>query len=123
MADAGDEAMEVIRYFDQSHVDSATVSRKLRIFEDRITDLFVNGEVLCVDGHTRVAQAWLQTSHVYQVSGKVFSIGGPLAAASVTDKCMRRMRAWAMLAMEVIHAECTSFYAVTCGPHCTDTKV
>ena len=109
LADAGDDAMEIIRYFDQSHVDSATVSRKLRNFEDRITDLFFNGKIIGVDGHTRVVQDWLATSHVYQVNGEVLSIGGPLAVNSVVGKCMQRLRAWAVLAREVIHAEFPSF--------------
>jgi len=63
----------------------------------------MNEVVHSIAGHTQVAQAWLQTS-------QALAIGSPLALeGGVVKRCMNRMRSWAVLAREVIHAEFPAF--------------
>ena len=78
---------------------------KLRVYEGRVTVLFLNRKILDIDGHTRIAHNWLQTTHIYQVNGEVLSVGGALALGGVVDARVQRMRAWAKLAMKVIREE------------------
>ena len=69
LADAGDEASRIIRFFDGSSVDSATASGVLRDFQDSIVDLFCNEKIFTVRGHALCMLQWLETPHIFRSSG------------------------------------------------------
>lgn len=64
LADAGDEAVQLIRVFDKDEVDSAQANRAASTFLGNIVDLFVNEKVLTVSGHTKFILEWLSETHV-----------------------------------------------------------
>lgn len=64
LADAGDEAVQLIRVFDADEVDSAQANRAAATFVGNIVELFVNEKVLTVSGHTKFILEWLSETHV-----------------------------------------------------------
>ena len=114
LADAGDEAMTLIRFFDQSYVDPAVANAQVRTFMLRVTELFIQRKVLTVQGHTSYLLKWLKSAHMVPVHGQVRSVGGPNAASRATvDRCLARLQAWVVLAQEVLRAEYPEFEAVS----------
>ena len=81
LADAGDEAMVLIRFFDQSTVDSAQAGGEISSFLARIYALFTESETVWTTlGHTDVIMKWLQMQHVISLStSEVLTVGGPCA--------------------------------------------
>ena len=115
LADASCEMLTLIRFFDESEVDSALIASTIKRCLNRLDTLFGEEEVWRVEGHTKLAVEFLQTTTVFIVNGEVRQLGGPLAlSADIRKRCIKRMRAWSLLVREVMHAEHPAFEVVSC---------
>ena len=111
MADACDQTMIITRLMDTEHVDAAVLNREVRSYLATIELLFGPEEkCLTVFGYTKAMLDTLSRPLVYNVKGKVHSLGieGPLPRA-IIDKCLGRMRCWLKLAKATIAVEFPSF--------------
>ena len=115
LADAGDEGLQLIRWFDQDDCksDSAMVNSRVKQFLESVRLLFVEEQVLKLRGHTHVMLRWLSTSHVLAWGSEVKSLGGPMACPpALQQRCLQRLKAWVALAEKVLAAEFPEFEAV-----------
>ena len=92
MADAGDEALQIIRHFDKSSVDSARAGSVVQRFLDNIVDLFCNEKIWDVRGHAHCILEWLGRTHIIRHGAdEVRTIGGPLrVTANLKKICIDR---------------------------------
>ena len=77
LADAADECMCLIRFFDQREVDNAKIAGEVQRFVSTIAKLFVEEHVWVVEGHTKITLDFLQRATNFVVNGNVRSVGGP----------------------------------------------
>ncbi|CAE7344539.1 unnamed protein product [Symbiodinium sp. CCMP2592] len=115
LADAGDEALQLIRWMDQDEnvVDAARANIQVKKFLDSIRLLFNEGRVLAIKGHTQCMLTWLSSPHVLAYNSKVKALGGPTACpVRLQQACLRRLQVWAALAEETVKAEFPEFEAV-----------
>ena len=110
MADAADEAMVIIRFCDDENADFKQIPGLLETFRERITMLFDKAGCLSHDGYTQFAMNSLRKVKTFTVNGHVHSVGSPSGPCCVViERCLNRMRAWKILAMEVVTAEFPDF--------------
>ena len=112
LADAGTEAMALLRLMDQNIPDISSFCGEIELFLDRITYLFHQGGCQNINGHLRVVLAWLCEPHFFVYRNQTKTIGrkcaegdwhGELRAAEV------HLRAWTVLARQTIEAEFPDF--------------
>ncbi len=60
LADASDECMILIRFFDQREVDNAKICAEVKRFIEAIALLFFEERIWVVEGHTKVCLDFLQ---------------------------------------------------------------
>ena len=115
LADAADECMMFIRFFDQREVDNAVVATQVKKFIASISMLFFDGGVWATEGHTKVCLEYLEQVSHFSVKGEVRAVGGPLAVSQqLRTRVLKRMQAWAILAKEVVAAEHPAHEVVSC---------
>ena len=115
LADAADECMVLIRFFDQREVDNAKIANEVKRFVHSISVLFFEGRVWTAEGHTKVCLTYLENASHFVVNGDVRTIGGPRAVSrELRARVLKRMQAWAILAQEVARAEHPAFELVSC---------
>ena len=111
MADATDQTMIITRLLDDENMDAATLNGEVRSYLAVIETLFGSEEkCLTVFGYTKAMLQTLSRPLVYNVGGKVKSLGfeGPLPRA-IIDRCLGRMRCWLKLVKATIAVEFPSF--------------
>ncbi|CAK0889058.1 unnamed protein product [Prorocentrum cordatum] len=114
LADAADECMCLIRFFDTPEPDSALVCKQVADFTEVVHKLFCDGHVFTVEGHTQVCLKFLQDATHFMADGELRSVGGPRAVtAALRDRVLRRMTAWAHLAVQVVRAEHPDFEIIS----------
>ena len=64
------------------------------------------------DSYTSVMITWLSETHHYDVNGRGKAIGGALPSRETLNSCFEHMRAWVLLARDVVAAEFPSFDVV-----------
>ena len=119
LADAGDEAGMVVRFFDTQGYDLAAVPAMLNRFIEAITALFIRrgcvkpvdcGQTSC-HTFTSFALDMLRGEPLHLVTrSETRSIGGPTWQwHSTVDRCLARMMAWVRLAIKTVQAEFPHF--------------
>ncbi|CAE7421777.1 unnamed protein product [Symbiodinium sp. CCMP2592] len=105
LADAGDEALQLIRWMDQDEnvVDAARANIQVKKFLDSIRLLFNEGRVLAIKGHTQCMLTWLSSPHVLAYNSKV---------KALEVQPLVQLQVWAALAEETVKAEFPEFEAV-----------
>ncbi len=110
LADAADEALLVVRIFDDEDADSATTATYLSEFQRRIYALFGDPPgCRTLRGFTQFAIEFLQTAHVIRIKGANERTLGPGPSDAVFASCLRRMKCWLALCRVVIRAEFPDF--------------
>ena len=122
LADAGDEASAVVRFFDTKEHDISEAPIVLSEFLSRIDMLFLQRGCLtsvgCRHTYTSYTLAMLQDPRPLRVQdGRrtiVRSLGGPSAVPpDLIDRCLSRMAGWVRLSMETVHAEFPDWEVIT----------
>lgn len=132
LADAGDVAMRVIRFFDEPRYDVAAVPEMLLAFCNEISDMFLSRAVLkptivTVDGREQVVchtytsymLAMLQAEPLLVTTQEgrstvTRSIGGPDSIQpAVLARCCARMAGWVKLATSSLQAEFPDWEAIS----------
>jgi hypothetical protein len=115
LADAADECMCLIRFFDEREVDNAKIADEVQRFCATISKLFFDEHVWAAEGHTKITLDFLSRTTHFVVHGVVRSVGGPRSVnRDLRDRVMKRMQAWAILAQEVVIAEHPDYEVVSC---------
>ncbi|CAK8989859.1 Uncharacterized protein SCF082_LOCUS2000, partial [Durusdinium trenchii] len=115
LADACDECLILIRFFDQSTVDNAQIASAISDFLSRLAFLFKEQHIWTTSGYTLATLSFLESPTHFVVDGVVRCIGGPNGVSKeIRSQCLSRMLAWANLAEEVVRAEHPSFELVQC---------
>jgi hypothetical protein len=113
MADGADEAVVLIRIFDDEQTDPARQSDELWMFRRRLELLFGSRTARCftLEGYTKTACDFLESRiHVLKQRGKVLTaFGGPGSVAQVKQSCLARMQTWTKLCDYIIAAEFPDF--------------
>ena len=106
MADAGDEVLVLIRFFDSEEVDASCISVTIQRFIDRIAYLFIDGNVWTSYGHTTTMLDYLKQQRAFMVMNVAHSIGGCGAVTeNLKTECLTHLRRWVVMAFEVLKAE------------------
>ena len=115
LADACDECIVLIRFFDAAEVDNAKIAQEVQRFCKRITQLFEEQLVWTTEGYTKQTLKFLEDTHHFLVRGSVLrSVGGPRAVTRrIKTAVLERMLAWTALAREVVAAEHPNFELVS----------
>jgi hypothetical protein len=111
LADAGDEASAIVRFFDCESYDVADAPCIIAAFLQRIDGLFLKRGCLTVEGtYTKFTMDLLRRPHTIVIHHRniIRSIGGG-CHPEVVDRCLSRMAAWARLVVASIHAEFPSW--------------
>jgi hypothetical protein len=91
LADAADECMCLIRFFDQREVDNAKIAGEVKRFMSTIAKLFFEEHVWVVEGHTKITLNFLQKTTNFVVHGILRSVGGPRAVTrDLRDRVLKR---------------------------------
>ncbi len=115
LADAADECMCLIRFFDAREVDNAKIAGEVQRFCATISKLFFDEHVWVAEGHTKITLDFLSKTTHFVVHGVVCSVGGPRPVTrDLRDRVLKRMQAWAILAREVVIAEHPDYEVVSC---------
>lgn len=111
LADAGDEALCLTRFFDCEAVDAAEANAEVDRFLSRVEALFgANPKCFEVAGFTRLMTTFLSTPLVWVLNGKQMSLGqanGPTLEQK--EHCLDRMRCWLKLCRATLAAEFPDF--------------
>ena len=109
MADAGMEALNLIRFLDDEEVSIGEICHRVIAFLDHVTWLFHDEGCFKVSGHVAFVIEWLSKPHFYMVDGEGRCIGGSGISESAKQEAFAHMRAWTLLAREVLSAEFPDF--------------
>ena len=111
MADVADEGMCLTRLLDNEDVDAASLNSEVMLFSRKIDALFGESKrCLTVFGYTSVMMDLLKEYVVWHVNGKSRSIGFEHGVPhEIVDRCLQRMRSYAVLARAALEAEFPSF--------------
>lgn len=107
LADAGDEAAALVRFFDSETYDVALAPSEIRVFLERADLLFLQRGAE-TSGYTSYALKLMRgTARLVNLSrGRFKRIGGALSIdAAMLDRCFARMAGWVRLAALSINAE------------------
>jgi hypothetical protein len=121
MADAGSEAMDLIRFVDSDKWNLEEIGWRIQHFLDRLTWLFVHKGIFKVDGHLAVVREWLKEPHYSMLSsgqGEAVCIGGPGFDEGENGPKMKvaldHMKGWCVLVKEILETEFPS-WSLTCS--------
>ena len=105
MGDAGDETLQLVRFFDTEDFDLTMIHQVLIDYHSKLRALFVDG--LCLEtGLTAVMLKTLRESPMLvNVGGKPKRIGGNEVTDDVITRCLDRMAAWTKLGEEISRSE------------------
>lgn len=111
LADAGEEALDLVRFLDDESFDTSALAPELHHFLQRVHLLFVQGECFTMaSSFTRHIVNFLEQPRTIFCQGSAKTLGGPgKVSAAVLERCRRRMIAWVTLATTVLRAEFPSF--------------
>ncbi len=114
LADAADECMMLLRFFDTEDADPALTSARVSEFMWRIMHLFgenCGGHCLNHEGYTKYTLELLQHVVTVNLSRKrMKSIGDPRGVSHDTQvPCLNRMHCWVRLAAEVLRTDFPSY--------------
>ena len=112
MADAGDEAIQLVRLCDTECFDPATTPSQVGAFRARIKHLFVDRGCLELRGFTAFALDILSTQRVFTSKRGLratFGFGPGGVPADLLQRCLGRMHGWCVIASSVLEAEFPSF--------------
>jgi hypothetical protein len=112
LADAGDEALMLARFFDTGTHDPSETLSALTQFRLRIDFLFVQGNCFKV-GFCKHALLLLEQKYSYLEKGVVKTLGGDVDDA-MKKRCLGRMRIWAWLAISTIQTEFPTWDVTQC---------
>jgi hypothetical protein len=113
MADAGTEALHLIRLLDTEDVPLEQICDGIEAFLDRQVWLFHSKGVFQIRGHTAHIMEWLKTSHFFEVGDAGKCLGGVAIAEGTVETCLSHMRSFVVLARSVLHAEFPKFGLVS----------
>ena len=108
MTDAGDEAIQVTRYFDSGDLSQlASMPQDIHAFVLAISYLFVRKPAGCLQtGYTYFAIINLERSRLVHVAGKPKKIGGKNSVSTaLLAQCLSRMAGWVRLSIQCIEYE------------------
>ena len=103
LADAGDEALMVARFFDTEKHDVSRTYQVLDTFRARIDYLFLQGNCKNL-GFTKFAIGALQQNYTFVVKGSVRGIGGGISN-TVFVRALNRLKVWVGLAIATVRSE------------------
>ena len=109
MADAGSEALALIRMMDREGLVVIELVKEAIAFLDRITYLFHHDGVLQTESHTAYIIDWLSKPTFYVVGGVGRCIGGEPPSKATIDSAFAHMRKWTVMADAVLKAEIPDF--------------
>ena len=111
MADVADEGMCLTRLLDQEDVDTASLNSEVLLFIRKIDALFGERKrCLNIFGYTSVMMDLLKEYVVWHVNDNSRSIGFEHGVPrDMVDRCIERMRSYAVLARAALAAEFPSF--------------
>ena len=113
MADCGSETLSLLRVLDSEDLTEAcTIMDHVDAFLNRVTWLVFEDGSLNSDSYTNVMIKWLSEPHIFDVDGRGKAIGGALPSRDTLNQCFEHMRAWVILARDVVAAEFPSFDVV-----------
>ncbi len=111
LTDASLSAMHLIRLYDRSTVPVTKLHQEVGRFLDRVAWLFFGEGVLSGSTHTAFIIKWLgQGPHHILAGGEHRSLGPP--SREHICQCLGHLRAWVVLAKEVVEAELPGFLYV-----------
>lgn len=111
LADAGEEALDLVRFLDDESFDTSALAPELHHFLQRVHLLFVEGACFTLaSSFTRHIMNFLAQPRTIFFNGTAKTLGGPgRVSTAVLERCKRRMIAWVTLATTVLRAEFPSF--------------
>ncbi len=98
MADAGNEALHLIRYMDKEDFETADLCTHVEGFLDSIAWMFHRAGVFVIPGHCAYALEWLTKPHFFTVQGLGARIGGGAVPEDLKLWALDLMRSWTVLA-------------------------
>ena len=108
-ADASDEAVRLIRYFDSDTWDIASMQYECSVYASRLKHLFLDGQVVH-SGYTQHMLETLKKSRGWLCRGRPRSIGGAAAGyASAVEAALQSLQAFVRVALETLQAEFPPF--------------
>lgn len=111
MADGSDQTLVLTRLLDREDVDPAIINGEVRAYMNALEAAFGEREqCLSVFGYTRAMLETLRKPLVWNVSGKVQSIGCEGGVPrDIIERCLGRMRCWIKLMQATVAVEFPSF--------------
>ncbi len=114
MADSGDDALTLTRFVDREATKTEDIFWQVQLFLDKITMLYVDGEVTQTATYTQWVLTLLRDPILFFVSGMPKMLGHTSGVpAPVIRRCLRRMACWVKMAKHVADTEFPSFRVVT----------
>ena len=106
LADASDELLQLVRFFDKEAFAIEKMAEKVQSFKQTVQVLFHHGACLRT-GFTKLCLAHLRMQKaVRDGSGRVRMIGGPaFDLEALSKRCLQRMSAWSKVVHEVAATE------------------
>ena len=106
LADASDELLQLVRFFDEEAFAIEKMAEKVQSFKQTVQVLFHHGACLRT-GFTKLCLAHLRMQKaVRDGSGRVRMIGGPaFDLEALSKRCLQRMSAWSKVVHEVAATE------------------
>ncbi|CAE7345070.1 unnamed protein product [Symbiodinium natans] len=121
MVDAGDMVMCLLRFFDRATFDVALMGEQLHLFCQKLDWAFNKKHILELeDSFTGHALRLLAKTHIVRIPGQKWgsgplTVGGPgFVAAATRQRCLARMQAFVVLAVQTVRAEFPSFEPLQC---------
>ena len=112
MADASEENLHVVRFFDNpggKGYDLTYIARELHKYLNTIDYLFVGEDAGCLKcgGYTTyIIEEILKRPRVAVIKQKTYSVGGPgTVGAAMLSRCLARMASWVRLAALCVDVE------------------
>lgn len=117
MADAADEAGQLIRSCEAEEWDTAQSLEILANFKRKITFLFDEGGVFETSTFTVHMIDFLSTLHTWVVDNRPYTVGFAKGVPeNLKQRCNRRTLAWRRLAFSILEAEFPSFSVMAAFP-------
>ena len=113
MADGGDEALQITRYFDAGDkFQLVGMASDLHAFVLALDYMFVKRPAGCLElGYTHFAVKNLGVARLFHVNGKAKTLGGPgKVTVAMLGRCLSRMAGWARLSIQSVNAEYPSWH-------------
>ena len=106
MADASDECLGLLRFFDTGTYDLADVSFEIQTFMSRLHVLYNEGQVFDAEGYTKHCLLMLEKSRGFVLNGQPRTLGGPdKVTPAVKAGCQKHMQAWLQLVASTLKSE------------------